>query len=677
MLYALLHQWCFLQDLPVKEGVISRAEIRGRILSIPVKSPSKTQFYFQLQELNGQTSKTQVLLSWYKQAPDLLVDQTWQFEVKLKKGRNLGNPGGFDYVNWLKARHVQWTGYIKPKTATLLEQPQLSSIKSLRQHLGGRLDQLAPSEEVSGILQALTLGLTGSISHGDWDLFRQTGTTHLMVISGAHIGLVFGLVFFLTKQLWRRQAFCCLRLPANRAASLVALLAAFAYAVMAGFAVPTQRALIACLFFSLHCWGRKKYSAWQGWRYALLVVLIIEPHAVLMPGFYLSFIAVAVMMMAGQRWRYKGLKQMLLIQAACLLGLLPLCLYWFSYGSISGFIANLLAIPLVGFCIVPLALLTLMLISFSWSSWLMLPLSLLVQLLLKWLHAVALLSSMNLTMGLSQIILPLMMMLSFLLLVIFPFRMMFWPALLLMVSAFFPSYEVIKPGQAKLFVLDVGQGLAVVVQTHQHVLIYDTGDKFYQGSDMAKLAILPFLQSRGIRAVDRVIISHPDKDHRGGLASLEAGVKVKELLVDDARFYRRGKSCHRVKPWVWEGISFRFLPIKKRLKRKNNHSCILQIQGLDQSILLTGDIEKEAEYYLMAHYPEQIPSEVLLIPHHGSKTSSSKAFLEAVKPKLALASMGFDNRFHFPHKEVMARYSELGIPVLSTKDDGMLTIEIK
>ncbi len=675
--YAFVHQWWVLPALSVEKQVLKQADIHGRIISIPAKTSYKTQFYFQLDTLDGKKANALLLLSWYNNAPALAVGQVWQLKVKMKKARNLNNPGGFDYVQWLKARHVLWTGYVKTGPHHhLIKHSEGSHLLRLRERLAQHLAQLSPDLQVAGILKALSLGLTDGIDPGLWDLFRRTGTTHLRVISGAHIGLIAGLVFWLFKWLWTRSVYCCLRLPAVRAASLAGFIGALLYALIAGFAVPAQRAMIAIAFFTLHCWGSKKYSGWQGWRYAVLAVVIFEPHAVLMPGFYLSFMAVAVMMLVGQRWHMTGLRQMLLMQAACLIGLLPLSLFWFSYTSIIGFIANLFAIPLVGFCIVPMAMMSLLCIHSRFVIYLMKPLSSLVYLLLKLLSLVDLLSVINISVSFSQLILTLGMMLVLLLFVLLPVRTFQWAALMIGMSVFFPSWDSVKAQEAIIEILDVGQGLSVVVRTKNHRLIYDTGDKFYQGSDMAQLAILPFLSAKGIKRIDKLIISHPDKDHRGGMLSLEAGTIVSELIVDSPPYYHRGRACHSYPAWRWDGIDFRFFPIKKRLKGKNNHSCVLQISRGKSRVLLAGDIEKSAETYLIKRYGSQLQSSVLLIPHHGSKTSSSADFLKTVQPRYAIASLGFDNRFHFPHQTVVALYSKLGIPVYLTRDCGMVTIHL-
>ena len=224
--------------------------------------------------------------------------------------------------------------------------------------------------------------------------------------------------------------------------------------------------------------------------------------------------------------------------------------------------------------------------------------------------------------------------------------------------------------------LDVGQGLAIVIRTAHHVIVYDTGMKFYRSSDMGKLAIIPYLNTLGIKQLDKVIISHPDLDHRGGLQSLEETYTIQELLVDDPTFYKRGLSCHHYPAWSWDGISFRFFPITERLHSKNNNSCILQVSNSAGKILLSGDIEKLAEDYLIKTYGNQLASSIMLVPHHGSKTSSSTAYVNEVAPRYAIASYGFDNRYHFPHEQAVKTYQLRHIPLYNTQHCGMVRINL-
>lgn len=675
--WGFLHLWWVADvGMPANSRVIAKALIEGEITSIPASNSAKSQFQFQINRLNGALVKSTVLLSCYTRCPEFKVGDYWSFEAKLKKPVNLGNPGGFDYVAWLNARHISWTGYIKlprSRLVTRINSPQ--SLLSLREYLAKNAAKLIPQTETLGIFEALTLGLTNHIDKGQWDLFRRTGTTHLMVISGSHIGLVAGLTFSFMYWLWSRGRFC-LYYPAAQFASIFSFLMALIYAVMAGFAASSQRAMFACFFILLKNFLSYRLTAWQAWRYSLLAVLIFEPHDVLSSGFYLSFLAVASLFLGSQRFAATGFRKTIGLQLVCLFGLMPLTLFWFSYGAVNGFFANLLAIPLVELIIVPLSLLLLVIAQWWHNAYLLLPLHWAIQALLYYLKWVDSLSLFNLDFSFNSVLSPLALMLAMLLMLFFPLRSLLLPLVILVSVALFPGYPRVKEGEAEINVLDVGQGLAVAVKTARHTLIYDTGVKFYQGGDMAKLALIPYLNNVGTKRIDKVVISHPDLDHRGGLVSLEEAYPIEALLVNDVSFYHRGRNCHHYPRWQWDGVKFQFLPINKQFKNKNNNSCVLQIEAHGKRVLLTGDIEQQAEEYLVEQYQKQLRSAVLVVPHHGSKTSSSLAFIKQIAPQYAIISSGFDNRYHFPHDRTLQTFSKENITVFNTMDCGMVTVRL-
>lgn len=677
LIWAFSHQ-SWLGDKGMPDAlVIAKASLRGQVISIPTTTPGKIQFQFSLSYLNDKPAHTTLLLSCYNHCPLFKTGEWWQFEAKLKKPVNLGNPGAFDYVNWAKSHHFSWTGYIKSRTAKRLSNlVSPSNILSLREKLANKLTETVTQEQSLGILQALTLGITTKLDKSQWDLFRRTGTTHLMVISGSHIGLVAGLCFWVVRRIWSRSSRCCLFMPAAQAASITGFFMALFYALLAGFGAPAQRSIIACFFVFLRNFLSQCFTIWQGWRYALLAVLIFEPHAVLLPGFYLSFIAVASLIIVNHRMTVIGIKKTMVLQLACLFGLMPLSLFWFSYGAVNGFIANLLAIPLVGFVIVPLALLSLFLLQYVDAPIILMPVEMAINGLLIYLKWVDSFSGINLTVSFSDILSPISLMLAFLILICLPIPRMLPPVFILLWSACFPAPLRLSPGDAQIDILDVGQGLAVVINTAKHSLIYDTGVKFYQGGDMGKLALIPYLNSLGIKKIDKIVISHPDLDHRGGLASLEEKYPGVELIVDKVAFYHRGRACHNYPAWQWDGVSFRFFPIAQDFRDKNNSSCVLQIENKAGKVLLTGDIEKLAEEYLLKTYGTKLSSNVLLIPHHGSKTSSSVPFIKQVNPEYAIISAGFDNRYHFPHEQTLKTLEEQKIMLYNTMDCGMLTLNL-
>jgi competence protein ComEC len=675
--WAYVHQWWVLDKGMPTTAVIQKALLRGTIVSIPLSNSDKTQFQFAINRLNENPVNASILISCYEHCPSFKVGQEWQLQVKLKVPENLGNPGSFDYKSSLQARHIAWTGYIKRGNNILLNEPEKrGGILLLRERLSATLEQNIPDKNTLGIVQALTLGVTNNIDKSLWDLFRRTGTTHLMVISGSHICLVAGLFYWLVRRLWSSSARLCLYRPAVQVAGVGGLSMAFFYSLLAGFAVPAQRAVVASFFLTLRHFQSRRFTGWQAWRFALLAVLIFEPHAVLLPGFYLSFMAVATLIAASQRIPYQGFKKILCLQLACLLGLMPFTLYWFSYGAVNGLIANLIAIPLVGYVIVPLSLLVVFLLQMVTLPWLITFLASIIKTLLIYLTLIDKFEVVNFSFPLSTILAMFALMLASMLLLFLPIRVFIPAALILLLAALFPGYPRLKTGEARIDILDVGQGLAIVINTARHTMVYDTGMKFYQGSDMAQMAIIPYLSTLRVKKIDKVVISHPDLDHRGGLPSLEEKYPIGELLVDNVKFYHRGKNCHQYPGWTWDGVSFRFIPIEQTFRDKNNSSCVLHISNQAGSVLLPGDIEKLAENYLVSTHKDELAADVLVVAHHGSKTSSTRAFIKYVSPEFAVISAGFDNRYHFPHFQTLTTLAAQNIKVFNTINCGMVTLNL-
>lgn len=672
-----LHQWLVVGDSLYAQDIIPNIHLQGYVDSIPVVTASKTQFQFQVTEMDHHSANALLILSCYNHCPEFRAGQVWQLQAKLHKPRNLANPGGFNYVGWLAARHIQWTGYIRNGTAQLIQQNAgRNAVLTLRQHMADALAKADSNPETLGITQALTLAVTTHIAKDSWDLFRRTGTTHLIVISGSHIALVAGFVYMMFRWLWSCSGRLCLFIPAQRVAAVGGMAMAVFYALLAGFEVPSQRALVACFFVLIRNFCSQRFTMWQGWRYALLAVLLLEPHSVTLPGFYLSFLAVAILVLTSQRFAFGRILQGLVLQVACLAGLMPLTLFWFSYGAINGLVANLVAIPWVGFVIVPLGLFMALTSEWLVVPWITMVLKISINWLLYFLHWVDSFNGINLNFPVTGFLSPLAWMVALCVLAFLPLARMSPVAVIIGITAMFPGHERIRPGEVRMDVLDVGQGLAVVLRTAGHQLIYDAGVRFYHGGDMGKMAIIPYLETLGVERLDKIIISHPDLDHRGGLAALEQRYPVGELIVDDPGFYKRGISCHQHEAWDYDGVSFRFFPASGAVSGKNNASCVLQVSTTGGRLLLTGDIEKPAENDLVARFGSQLASTVMLVPHHGSKTSSSPAFIQAVAPEYAIVSTGYANRYHFPHQQAMRVYAGHHTPVINTVDCGMVSVRL-
>lgn len=644
-------------------------EIEGKIISIPSYTQHKTQFYLQTSEFG------KVLVNCYKNCESLNYHDVILGQIKLKKPRNFNNPGGFDYVNFLRARHVFWLGGLGSFKIISTKNYKATNLLLMRHKLSERLNKLHLDLRTIAIIKALSIGIADGLTQDDWRIFRNTGTIHLLVISGAHIGFIASMMFFLTKYLWSRTFISLFTIPSQRIASIFALVAAIIYSGLAGFSVSVQRALVACTFMLARNFLQVKYSKWQAWRIGLLVILLIEPHFVLIPGFYLSFIAVATLIISNEYFQSKKITKALLVQIGCLVGLMPFTLYWFNYGSINSFVANLVAIPLVGFLIVPLSLLCLCLsLCINYQ-----PLNYPLQKLIDFLFSYLIFIDNNIKINISHylsiystLILLLIIGLSLLLSI----KALRIPILCLILTLNLPKNTKVKSGDAIIDVLDVGQGLAVLIRTAKHQLLFDTGGKFYLGKDLGELVIIPYMQTLGVQKLDMLVISHPDLDHRGGLNSIMASYPVSQLIVNDPSFYKQGVTCHNFPNWTWDGIYFEFLNVDDKIHKGNNDSCVLKIKSNKASILLTGDIENKAEKSLINIYGENLRADYLLVPHHGSKTSSSKEFLEAVSPKLAIFSYAIHNRYHFPHQKVINTYKLHGIKTQSTAKCGIISVNL-
>ena len=672
-IFAHVHDYYYAPVGMPKEKIIPKACIEGIITSLVQQQGQSQQFKIRITKLNAVPVSMNAQLRCYRDCAALNSGQKIEVTAKLKRPRNRGNPNSFNIEGYMQAQHIQWIGYIRPKSLRILsESSNKGWINSKRMALSKRLDTLALSKEANALITALSLGDSQKISDRDWSLFRNTGTAHLMVISGAHISLVSGFVFFLALFFLKRIPLLPLWIPSQKIAAILAMMFGLFYVLLAGAAVPAQRAWIGCCLFFLRYICTRVITGWLAWRYALVCVLLVEPHAAITKGFYLSFIAVAILLIANQRFRSSGIKKILIMQASCLIGLMPLTLYCFGYGAFSGFFANVLAIPFVGFLMVPLALLMQIIqgIGLEYLSYLANTLS---GALLYYLQVVDEMSFLNITGSYSFLVFPIACLVAIFALLLFPKKYMLLPTGLIFCAAFNISTGTIRPKSTQMDIIDVGQGLSILIRTQKHALLYDTGGKYYKGPDMGSIAIVPYLKYLGIKKLDALIISHPDLDHRGGLDSIEKVISARDFIVDDPKYYNRGKNCHTQSPWVWDGVHFEFLALPVPMKRKNNHSCVLRVYTAHGQWLLTGDIERESERWLVDNYKSKLPSRVLVVPHHGSKSSSSEYFLNAVKPKVAVISSGYDNRFHFPHEAVINRYNAIKSEIKNTAIRGLIT----
>ncbi len=682
--------------------------VQGVVASVPDASAARERFRFDVEKVltEGAVIPTHISLNYYphyfgfkqKQPKNngqavTLADQhfhagaRWVLAVKLKRPHGTLNPHGFDFSAWALSENMRATGSIKWKVKMerldgLVLHPKYL-LERLRENIKNNISRMLPNRPYAGVIQALVVGDDGGIDTDTWQVLLQTGVTHLMSISGLHITMLSGMAFGVFYALWRRLPKLVLMLPARKAATLAGVVAACMYAFVAGFSVPTQRTFYMLLVFAYALWIGRQINIAQVLSIGVLVVVLIDPWAVSAAGFWLSFGAVALISFAlnGRVGRTHWLIGAIKTQWAVTIGMLPLLLIMFNQASIISPIANAIAIPVVSFIVTPLALFGSFL-SFAWV------LEVAYQ-FLDWL--------MQLLVWLNELPIALWRQHS-------PLSWTFWPALLgglmlllpkgvplrtLGIAGFLPMLFVVpdRPvhGDMRVTVLDVGQGLSVHVQTATHDLIYDAGPKYSAQADAGSRIVLPYLYGEGVKQLDRLVVSHDDNDHSGGAGAILNSMPVAKVMSSytfdaldgDAEYMQ----CITGDKWVWDGVTFNVLyPTVEHIYddhvKDNNKSCVLNITSDGGSMLLTGDIQKKAEKYLLKHVdPVYLESDVMTVPHHGSKTSSSKEFLSAVMPTFSIASAGYLNRFGHPKPLVMGRYAKYDSVVYQSAEDGAVVID--
>jgi competence protein ComEC len=652
--------------------------ITGTIVSLPEYDDRRVSFDFVPTSPRNLPDKLR--LSWYYPEQTVKAGQRWSFTVKLKRPHGVLNPNGFDYERLLFTQGIGATGYIRSQVKPVLlgQDPASKSITVWRQIITDTLSQTLATRPNLALIKALTIGDDTLLTPAQWEVFRKTGTTHLVVISGSHIGLIAGLVYFLMLRVWSWTGI--LRWSPPKVAAVVALVVGIFYSALAGFSVPTQRAVIMLSVAMLAIISQRNSQPLHTLATALFAVLMLDPLAVLSAGFWLSFIAVALIIytVAGRLGKLHIIWETLKLNAVMSLGLIPLTLLFFQQVSLISPIANVIAVPVISFLVVPLALLAVMLMFVvptlgSALFWLV---DGLLQRLSYLLDALAALPFATLNHTQPQWWALLLAGLGVLILLA-PKGM---PARQLGLVLFLPLMFNKNPQpDFRLTLLDVGQGLAVVIQTAQHTVVYDTGARFSDYSDQGKNVVLPFLRQQGVNNIDQLIISHGDNDHIGGAVSLIQGIPVAKLLtsVPNQLSVYQPEFCHAGQTWSWDGIRFTILsPTEGLADSDNNHSCVLQVQTPHGNILLTGDIEAETESWLVQQYGKRLKSKLLIAPHHGSRTSSTMDFLQTVQPDTLLIPAGYRNRFGHPHAEVLARYQATHTRWFSSADDGAITVSL-
>ncbi len=663
--------------------------VQGHVLSLPSVSERYIQFDFQVDQLYDNTGRQQqspgkVRLNWYSPYPDIIAGQALKLEVRLRRPHGYMNPHGFDYEAWLFQQRIRATGYVRRNITNQQNTDSSFSFHIIRQYLRDRLQAVLNNPASAALVLALTIGDQSAITKDQWQVLMATGTGHLLSISGLHIGLIAVFAFFLTRWIWPLWPKGACLLPAPRIACLMALLAATIYAVLAGFTVPVQRSLVMIAVFTVPGITDRRIASADSFAFALLAVLIFDPLAVLSSSFWLSFGAVLIILLVPATGlpgtKYHAVRQWFRIQIFIFIGLFPILAVCFNQIPMSGLLANAVAIPWVSFISVPLILsgtallmlyepvATLFLDAGANSLDMLWPLLGYLADFDKLLVAVPQASIITLVatlIGVALLFLPAGM----------PAK---WLGLVWLLPLFFSPPELPDTGEFEAVILDVGQGLAVVVRTRHHLLLYDTGPGFRSGFNTGWAVIIPFLNSYGINKIDLIIQSHGDNDHIGGLEDVLDNIKVEKILssVPAQIDFNAMQACHAGQKWTWDSVEFEILsPDKTGTLAGNNASCVLKVGNGRNSVLIPGDIENKAETLLLARSSTPINTTVLIAPHHGSATSSSHGFLRSVSPDYVIVSAGFLNRYRLPKQDIIDRYKHFGIKTLNTADTGAISIQ--
>ncbi|MBP6596887.1 MAG: DNA internalization-related competence protein ComEC/Rec2 [Arenimonas sp.] len=659
--------------------------VEGQVLGLPLQAPDASRFEFQVSRGDGPAAALvgkKLRLGWYQHGddriPDVAPGSRWRLAVKLRAPRGLVNPGGFDFERRALEQRIAATGYVlaSPAAARMSDGVGLDA---LRGRLSARIAAAVPGGRAR-FVSALALGDTRGLSDRDWEVLRVNGLTHLIAISGFHVGLVAGFGALLGQGVYRALPAIGRRWPRPMGCALAALLLAAGYTALAGFALPTVRTLLMIAAVLLARLARREPALPASLAIALIAVLVADPLSVLAPGFWLSFLGVAWLVWCLPDSHGEGvLRPFLKAQGVAMLGLLPLSVWFFSQASLAGPWVNLVGIPWISLGVVPLSLLGLALDGLSapaaaacWQlaglmmQWLWLLMDWVAQwpAALVWLPEPSLAAVALALAGTFWLLLP---------------RGVPGKALsaLMLLPLLWPALHRPRHGEAELVLLDVGQGLSLLVLTRTHALLYDAGPAVPRGLDLGEAVVLPALRARGVVRLDRLLLSHGDNDHAGGAGAVVRGMPTGDTMTAPGWAASGTLPCAAGQSWQWDGVHFSVLhPTAHFPYQRNDSSCVLRIQAGGASALLAGDIGRHVEARLARLPTEKVHADVLLVPHHGSDTSSSLDFLAAVRPRLALLAVGHGNRFGLPKPAVLARYERYEVAMVDTASSGAIGLRL-
>lgn len=681
--------------------------VTGVIDGLPDRGPRGWRIEFQ-PESAPPGIPSRLSLAWYEGRgtgaaglPVLQAGQRWRWTVRLRQPHGNANPHGFDFEAWMLEQGLRATGTVRPAAA---ERPALlddfvaspsAVVDRLRGALRDRMTAALGGRPYGGVIVALVIGDQRAIGQDDWLLFNRTGIGHLVSISGLHITMIAAAFAALVLAAWKRLRWggraLALAHPAPAAAAFAGALVALAYCLLAGWGVPAQRTFFMLLVVAGALWTGRLTAATQVLALALLAVVLLDPWAVMAAGFWLSFGAVGLIFYVAQgrtalvRTRWTPLVEAARLQGAITLGLAPLAVLLFQQVSLVGPLANAVAIPVVSFVVTPLALLGSALAWAPGGAWLLEGARIVFALLMSglqwmdaWPHATAAIAAppawafAAACIGVLWCLAPPGV----------PARVL---GLLWMTPLFALLPERPSAGAAWITALDVGQGTAILVETAHHRLLVDTGPQFAE-SDAGARTVLPFLRARGIDRLDGLVVSHADNDHSGGARSVLKGVAVDwtatSLSPDHAlaRAAPGHRRCYAGQSWAWDGVRFEIVhpawPSYERPMKTNARSCVVRVTAGGRAALLTGDIEAAQEAALLAA-AVPLKADLLVVPHHGSRTSSTAPFIDAVQPRLAVFQVGYRNHYGHPRPDVLARYADRDIGIARTDQSGAVSVRLE
>ena len=692
--------------------------VAGVVDDLPQQGPSGVRFAFAVERIDtpGAVVPKRISLAWFAPRsintpgargeatlalPIIHAGERWALTVRLKRPHGNVNPDGFDLEAWFLEHNLRATGYVRDSPANVRLSPFAGRVRDhvqrARERIRLRIVEALHDAPYAGVLIALAIGDQRAIPESQWRVFNRTGVTHLVSISGLHVTVFAALAGGCALLCARRSAKFTSRIPARKIAAVAGVLFAFGYVLLAGAEVPAVRTLAMLVVAAIGLWLGRPGTASLVWLWSLAAVLVWDPWASVAPGFWLSFGAVGLLLYAGsgrlrppfasgQRARMaEVLRESARAQWIVTLGLVPGTLALFQQVSVVSALANAIAIPVITLVVVPIALSAIALpVDAPWRI-----AHAVLALLMRYLEWLAALPSATWTMhappgwtvavaiaGVAWLLAPRGI----------PGRALGGTWMLPMALVLPPA---VPPGGVRVTVLDVGQGLAVFVATATHTLVYDTGPRFNDAADAGARIVAPFLRAAGVARLDALVVSHADSDHSGGAQSLmralPVGAIVSSLPDDHPIVVHADASVRRVRcaagmQWTWDGVAFALLHPQARhydepARKSNDLSCVLRIAAGNRRLLLTGDIEGPSEGDLLAQ-GAALEADVVVVPHHGSRTSSTVEFVAAVAPSVAIVAAGYRNRFGHPRAEVLARYRRAGATQLRTDLSGAITLTL-